>query len=114
MKPRSPQSMQLYKMLLSRGYPESFCDLVTKNLNTDFTASRMIGYLCHYSDLPPEEIADEMLAILSDRNRIMQKKELESNNAEWNRILMRDWTRRTKPEEINGFVFGCHCSRFRL
>lgn len=88
MKPRSSQSMQLYKMLLSRGYPESFCDLVTKNLNTDFTASRMIGYLCHYSDLPPEEIADEMLAILSDRNRIMQKKELESNNAEWNRILM--------------------------
>ena len=87
MKPRSPQSMQLYKMLLSRGYPESFCDLVTKNLNTDFTASRMIGYLCHYSDLPPEEIADEMLAILSDRNRIMQKKQLESNNAEWNRFL---------------------------
>ena len=88
MKPRSPQSMQLYKMLIFRGYPESFCDLVTKNLNTDFTASRMIGYLCHYSDLPPEEIADEMLSILSDRNRIMQKKELESNNAEWNRILM--------------------------
>ena len=87
MKPRSSQSMQLYKMLLSRGYPESFCDLVTKNLNTVFTASRMIGYLCHYSDLPPEEIADEMLAILSDRNRIMQKKELESNNVEWNRIL---------------------------
>ncbi len=88
MKPRSPQSMQLYKMLISRGYPEDFCDLVTKNLNTDFTANRMIGYLYHYSDLPPEEIADEMLAILSDRNRIMQKKELESNNAAWNRILM--------------------------
>lgn len=88
MKPRSPQSMQLYKMLISRGYPESFCDLVTKNLNTDFTANRMIGYLYHYSDLPPEEIADEMLAILSDRNRIMQKKEMESNNARWNQILM--------------------------
>ena len=88
MKQRSPQSMELYKMLIARGYPESFCDLVTRNLNTDFTASRMIGYLYHYSNLPPEEIADEMLAILSDRNRIMQKKELESNNAEWNRILM--------------------------
>ena len=92
MKPRSPQSMQLYKMLLSRGYPESFCDLVTKNLNTDFTASRMIGYLCHYSD--------EMLAILSDRNRIMQKKELESNNAEWNRILMQGLG--TDTEEDDG------------
>ena len=75
-------------MLIARGYPEPFSDLVTKNLNTDFTASRMIGYLCHYSDLPPEEIADEMLAILSERNRIMQKKELDSNQAEWNRILM--------------------------
>ncbi len=88
MKPRSAQSMQLYKMLMARGYPESFCDLVTKNLNTDFTANRMIGYLYHYSDLPPEEIADEMLAILSDRSRIMQKKEMESNNARWNHILM--------------------------
>lgn len=88
MKERSPQSTQLYKMLVDRGYPESFCDLVSKNLNTDFTANRMIGYLYHYSDLPPEEIADEMLAILSDRNRIMQKKELEHNNAAWNRILL--------------------------
>ena len=30
---------------------------------------------------------DEMLSILTDRNRIMQKKKLESNNAEWNRFL---------------------------
>ena len=87
MKPRSPQSMQLYKMLLSRGYSESFCDLVTKNLNTDFTAGRMMGYLSHYQELPLEEIVDEMLSILADRNRIMQKKQLESNNAEWNRFL---------------------------
>ena len=87
MKPRSPQSMQLYKMLLSRGYPETFCDLVTKNLNTDFTAGRMMGYLSHYQELPLEEIVDEMLSILADRNRIMQKKQLESNNAEWNRFL---------------------------
>ena len=88
MKPKSEKSIELYHIMTERGYPEEFCDVITRNLNTDFTASRMIGYLCHYSDLPPEEIADEMLAILSDRNRIMQKKELESNNAEWNRILM--------------------------
>ena len=36
----------------------------------------MIGYLSHYKKLPMEEIVDEMLAILSDRNRIMQKYEL--------------------------------------
>lgn len=36
-----------------------------------------------------EEIADEMLAILNDRNRIMQKHELEETNARWNEYLNR-------------------------
>lgn len=87
MKPRSEMSMELYDMMLDRGYPEEFCDLITKNLNTDFTAGRMMGYLSNYQELPLEEIVDEMLSILADRNRIMQKKQLESNNAEWNRFL---------------------------
>ena len=87
MKPRSEKSMELYHMMLKRGYPEEFCDQITKNLNTDFTARRMIGYLSHYKTLPLEEIADEMLAILSDRNRIMQKKKLESTNISWNEYL---------------------------
>ena len=87
MKPRSEMSMELYEMMLDRGYPEEFCDLISKNLNTDFTAGRMMGNLSHYQELPLEEIVDEMLSILADRNRIMQKKQLESNNAEWNRFL---------------------------
>lgn len=87
MKPRTEKSMELYEMMLKRGYPESFCDQITKNLNTDWTAQRMIGYLSHYRKLPMEDVADEMLAILSDRNRIMQKKELESTNARWNEYL---------------------------
>ena len=33
------------------------------------------------------EIVDEMLAILSDRNRIMQKHEWENTNAKWNEFL---------------------------
>ena len=86
MKPRSEKSMELYRLMERRGYPEEFCDIVTQNLNTDFTARRMIGYLSHYDQPPLEEIADEMLAILSDRNRIMQKKEMESTNAAWNRM----------------------------
>ena len=79
--------MQLYKLLLSRGYPESFCDLVTKNLNTDFTATRMMGYLYRYSNPRLEDVADEMLAILDDRNRIMEKKELEEINKKLNEFL---------------------------
>lgn len=86
MKERTELSMQLYHILLKRGYPEEFCDLITKNLNTDFTAKRMIGYLSHYSNLPEVEIVDEMLAILSDRNAIMRKKEMEHAQAKINEL----------------------------
>ena len=87
MKPKSPRSIELYNILKKRGYPEDFCDGITKNLNTDWTANRMIGYLSHYQKLPPEEIVDEMLAILSDRNRIMQKHATQEANDKWNLIM---------------------------
>lgn len=90
MKPKSPKSIELYHILIKRGYPEEFCDQITRNLNTDWTAQRMIGYLSHYRKLPPEEIVDEMLAILSDRNSIMQKHQLEETNARWNNYLYRE------------------------
>ena len=90
MKAKSKKSIDLYHIMLKRGYPEVFCDEVTKNLNTDWTAGRMIGYLSHYKKLPMEEVADEMLAILSDRNRLMQKHQLEETNAKWNEYLDRD------------------------
>ena len=81
MKPRTEISMQLYNLMMERGYPENLCDLVTRNLNTDYTATRMIGYLSHYSDLPDVEVVDEMLAILSDRNELINKKESEQAQA---------------------------------
>ena len=73
-KERTELSMQLYRMLKDRGYHEHLCELISRNLNTDFTAARMIGYLSHYSNLPEVEIVDEMLAILSDRDAIIRKK----------------------------------------
>jgi len=87
MKPKSELSQELYQIMLERGYQERFCDLITQNPNTDFTAQRMIFYLSHYSELPEGEIVDEMLAILGDRNRIMQKKQLEHSNAVYNEYL---------------------------
>lgn len=84
---RSEKSMELYQLMREHGYPEEFCEVITQNLNTDFTARRMIGYLDYYDHAPVEQVVDEMLAILSDRERIMQKKALESNNAAWNEFL---------------------------
>ena len=87
MKPKSPMSLELYEVLMDKGYSEEFSDLITKNLNTDFTAGRMLGYLSHDVNLPEAEIVDEMLAILSDRERIMKKKKMEETNAKWNAIM---------------------------
>ena len=74
----SERTDELYKILLSKGYPKELCaEARKKNMNTDYTATRMLGYLYRISNPRIEDLIDEMLAILSDRNAIIQKKELE-------------------------------------
>lgn len=70
-----------------KGYPDSLCrEIAYKQMNTDYTATRMLGYLYRTSDPRPEDVVDEMLAILSDRNAIIQKKELEHAQATINKV----------------------------
>ena len=53
---------ELYKVLLTKGYPKELCaEIAYKNLNTDYTAPRL------------EDVIDEMIAILSDREEIIKK-----------------------------------------
>ena len=74
----SERTDELYKILLSKGYPKELCaEIAYKNMNTDYTATRMLGYLYRISHPRIEDLIDEMLAILSDRNAIIQKKEVE-------------------------------------
>ena len=74
----SERTDELYKILLSKGYPKELCaEIAYKNMNTDYTATRMLGYLYRISNPRIEDLIDEMLAILSDRNEIIQKKEVE-------------------------------------
>ena len=68
----SERTKELYKVLLSKGYPKEFC--------AD-TATRMLGYLYRYTNPKIEDLVDEMLAILSDRNQIIEKKESEHAQA---------------------------------
>lgn len=73
---------ELYKLLLSKGYPRELCaEIAYKNMNTDYTATRMIGYLYRVSDPKIEDLVDEMLAILSDRDALVKKKETEHAQA---------------------------------
>lgn len=83
----SERTNELYKVLLDRGYPKEFCaEIAFKNMNTDYTATRMLGYLYRVSDPRIEDLVDEMLAILSDRDAIIQKKEMEYAQAVINEI----------------------------
>ena len=46
----------------------------------------MLGYLRNVRNISEEEIVDEMLAIISDRDRIRQKKEMEFYQGKINQI----------------------------
>ena len=67
------KSQSLYDLMLRKGYPEAFARVIATEMSTDFTATRMIGYISRSRRLPLEEVADEMLAIQSDRDRIRDK-----------------------------------------
>ena len=78
---------ELYKVLLTKVYTKELCaEIAYKNLNTDYTATRMLGYLYRYTEPRLEDVIDEMIAILSDREEIIKKKEMEQAQAVINEI----------------------------
>jgi len=83
---KSAESQELYEDLAERGYAPEFCELISRELNTTWTANRMLGYLRYLPRLREEDIVDEMLAILSDRDRIRNKKESEYAQAKVNEL----------------------------
>lgn len=85
---KSEESLELYRVLSERGYSPEFCELISRQLNTTWTAKRMLGYLRYLPILREEDIVDEMLGILSDRDQIRQKKELEHAQMAINDIYM--------------------------
>ena len=84
---KTERTDELYKVLLTKGYPKELCaEIAYKNLNTDYTATRMLGYLYRYTEPRLEDVIDEMIAILSDREEFIKKKEMEQARAVINEI----------------------------
>ena len=85
------ERVQIYKELVQTivrmGYPESFGKSIANNLRTEKAMTRMIGYLRHARPRSAEEIADEMLAIMEDRERWIQQKSAQFYNSRYNEIL---------------------------
>ena len=83
----SERTDELYQLLLQKGYHRELCaEIAYRHMNTDYTATRMLGYLYRVSDPKVEDLVDEMLAILSDRQQIIQKKEMEQAQAVMNDV----------------------------
>lgn len=77
----------LIETIVHMGYPEELGKAIAKNLGSEKTMRRMTAYLYAAKPRSAEEIADEMLAIMSDRERWIAKKEAEKANARYNEIL---------------------------
>ena len=68
----SEKSELLYELMLRKGYPEAFSRLICAEMNTDFTAEKMMRYVSG-SRKRLEDIADEMVAIKDFRDRMVNK-----------------------------------------
>ncbi len=78
---------ELVHTVVRLGYPEEFGIVIADQLGTEKTMSRMIGYLKQAEHASMEDIADEMLAVMADRDRWVQKKKAEYYNRKYNEML---------------------------
>ena len=75
----------LYELMLRKGYPDEFTRLICAEMNTDFTAERMISYIGGEKHRL-EDVADEMIAIKDLRDRLINKHISEHAQASINKL----------------------------
>ena len=83
----SELSYQLRLQIISLGYPDEFARVVAGQLHSERSLKRMLGYLRLSNHPSPEEIADELLAILDENESWKQKKSSEYYNMKYNAFL---------------------------
>ena len=85
---------RLVNEIVGLGMPGELGELIAKQLGSPKAMNRMISYLRYVRPHSEEEIADEMLAIMSDVDRWKDKKASIKANARYN-----EW-RNTSREQI--------------
>ena len=80
------KSVVLYELMVHKGYPEEFAGIISSEMNTEFTAERMISYIAAPGKRSLEDVADEMIAIKSFRDRLRDKHIAENAQAKINYI----------------------------
>jgi len=87
---RSTERRRLIEAVVSLGFPAEFGEAVADELGGPWSMARMTGYLLNARPSRPEDVTDEMVAILEERAAIARKKQTERSNAAWNEFLNGD------------------------
>ncbi len=96
-KKREEMHLKLVDLIERMGYPREFGHAIAVSLRTEKAMARMMNYLIKARPGSAEEIADEMLAIQSDRERWAEKIMNEYYTRRYNEYL---YSRgREEPEE---------------
>ena len=84
---RERKKRELIDILVRMGFSAELGEAIAANLRTEKPMNRMIGYLLSAQPRTEEDIVDEMLAIMSDRDTWIRKKEAEFYNQKYNEYL---------------------------
>ena len=84
---RERKKRELIDILVCMGFTAELGEAIAANLRTEKPMNRMIGYLLSAQPRAEEDIVDEMLAIMSDRDTWIRKKEAEFYNQKYNEYL---------------------------
>lgn len=71
----------LARAVLEEGYPEEFAQVLAGELRSPKAMGRMAAYIRNVHPSGPEQIADEMLAIVQERDSWVRQKMSEHANA---------------------------------
>ena len=72
---------ELEDAVVDLGYPEEFAQVLAHELGGEKSMRRMASYIRQAQPTSPEQIADEMLAIVSQRHTWVEQKISEHANA---------------------------------
>ena len=80
----------LAKSVVDLGYPEEFAQVLAGELRSEKAMLRLASYIRNAQPSSPEQIAEEMLVIVSERNRWVEQKMSEHANATMTAFYNRD------------------------
>lgn len=83
------ETKHLIQAVTEAGFPAEFGEILASELGGPWSLRRMSAWIYRARPTSMEQVADELVAILEERHRIVDKITTEQANAGWNEFLNR-------------------------